>query len=74
MIDRSRPEPPVHQSHLFTLRLWQEDLGGGQTDWRGKIQHVNSGEVRYFRDWQVLEDFLEESALRNCQEGNPMDE
>jgi hypothetical protein len=47
-------------SHLFTLRLWPEDLGGGQTDWRGKVQHVNSGEVRFFRDWRALEAFLEE--------------
>ena len=23
-------------SHLFTIRLWQEELGGGQTEWRGR--------------------------------------
>ena len=50
---------PAHSSHLFTLRLWLEDLGGGQTDLRGKVQHVNSGEARYFRDWTALEAFLE---------------
>ena len=46
-------------SQLFMLRLWQEDLGGGQTDFRGKVQHVSSGEVRYFRDWRTLEAFME---------------
>ena len=46
-------------SHLFTLRLWLEDLGGGLTDWRGMVQHVRSGEVRYFRDWRTLEAFVE---------------
>ena len=43
-----------HDSHLFTVRLWAEDLGDGQIEWRGKLQHVTSGEARYFRDWRVL--------------------
>ena len=50
---------PQHGSHLFMLRLWPEDLGGGRTDWRGSVQHVNSGEVRYFRDWPTLQAFVE---------------
>ena len=50
---------PAQTSHLFTLRLWMEDTGEGQTDWRGKVQHVNSGAVRYFRDWPALEAFVE---------------
>ena len=45
-------------SHLFTVRLWREELGNGQTEWRGKVQHVTSGEVRYFRDWPTLIAFL----------------
>lgn len=47
-------------SQLFTLRFWQEDLGAGKTDWRGKIQHINSGDVSYFRDWHALEQFLQD--------------
>jgi hypothetical protein len=31
-----------------------EDLGNGQTEWRGRVQHVLSGETRYFRDWVTL--------------------
>ena len=54
--DADQPEP---KSHLFILRLWLEDLGNGQNDWRGKVQHVNSGEVRYFRDWSTLEAFID---------------
>ncbi len=46
-------------SHLFTVRLWQEELGNGQTELRGKVQHVSSGEVRYFRDWLTLITFLQ---------------
>jgi hypothetical protein len=47
-------EAKDRQSHLFTVRVWLEDLGEDQTEWRGKIQHVLSGEVRYFRDWTGL--------------------
>ncbi len=47
-----------HLSHLFTVRLWQEELDDGQTELRGKVQHVSSGEARYFRDWPTLIAFL----------------
>lgn len=42
------------RSHLFTVRLWLEELGEGCSEWRGKVQHVVSGEVRYFHDWPGL--------------------
>ncbi|HET9920147.1 MAG TPA: hypothetical protein VFQ30_09930 [Ktedonobacteraceae bacterium] len=47
------------QSHLFTIRLWQEELGEGRSEWRGKVQHVQSGEVWYFRQWSALVGSLE---------------
>lgn len=50
---------PVQVTQLFTLRFWSEDLGNEQSDWRGKVQHINSGEVVYFREWSVLETFME---------------
>ena len=50
----SAEEAQDRKSHLFTIRVWLEDLGESQTEWRGKIQHVLSGEVRYFRDWSGL--------------------
>ncbi len=43
-----------HGSHLFTVRVWQEDLGNDQLEWRGKVQHVHSGEALYFREWTML--------------------
>jgi len=52
--DRSAP-----RSHLFTLRFWPEELGGGQIDWRGQVRHVSTGETRYFRGWPALEAFVE---------------
>ena len=60
MTDRSVADQLAPNSHLFTLRIWLEDLGGGQIAWRGSVQHVNSGEARYFRDWPALEAFVEE--------------
>lgn len=66
------PEQPMHRSHLFTLRLWREGLGGGQTELRGKVQHVSSGEARYFRDWVALKAFLQEVTLRiDAQTAHP---
>jgi hypothetical protein len=47
-------ERPPRRSHLFTLRLWAEDMGDGQTEWRGEVQHVPSGETRFFRNWPSL--------------------
>jgi len=48
-------------SELFNVRVWREDMGAGRIEWRGKVEHVLSGETRYFRDWHVLLDFLQET-------------
>jgi hypothetical protein len=47
--------PPVH---LFTVRVWREELGEGQHEWRGLVRSVASGEARYFRTWPALTDFM----------------
>ena len=47
-------EPRHDPSHLFTLRLWQEALGEGRTEWRGQLCHVLSGQTTYFRSWHTL--------------------
>jgi hypothetical protein len=67
---RQRIKQPGHSFHLFMVRMWPEDLGGGRTDWRGKVQHVNSGEARCFRDWPALEAFLE-GLLRRTNPEEP---
>ena len=51
-----------------------EDLVSGKIDWRGKIQHVNSGEARYFRDWPTMEAFVEELLHRIDPAGRHADE
>ncbi len=59
MIDPRDPKLKGLSSQVFMLRFWSEDLGDGHVDWRGKIQHINSGEVTYFRDWSILERFIQ---------------
>jgi hypothetical protein len=45
---------PRPRSHLFTVRVWEEEIGTDQTEWRGKVQLLSNGDVRYFRDWAAL--------------------
>jgi hypothetical protein len=50
-----KPEQPVRPAtHLFAVRIWLEPLSQEQAEWRGKVEHVLSGEWRYFRDWPTL--------------------
>ena len=55
-------------SHLFTMRLWSEDLGDGQVEWRGKLRYVVSEEIRYFRDWSgliaLLQTMVQDTTLK----------
>jgi hypothetical protein len=55
-------ESPRSQSHLFTVRVWREELGAGRIEWRGKVLHALSGEARYFREWAELIAFVQEQA------------
>ncbi|MEP7359098.1 MAG: hypothetical protein ABI847_17740 [Anaerolineales bacterium] len=47
-------EPVFLLSHLFSLRLWPVEAADGRTEWRGKLEHVPSGENRYFQGWTAL--------------------
>ncbi len=38
----------------FLLRLWPEDMGNGEVEWRGKAQDLATGDSSYFRDWPGL--------------------
>jgi hypothetical protein len=58
MVVKEEAGRPAPSSHTFLLRLWPEELGGGQIDWRGSVQHVASGEARYFRDWPAFQAFV----------------
>ena len=61
--------PSTHRSHLFTVRLWAEDLGDDQVEWRGEVQHVLTSETRYFRDLTSLGSLLD--AMLAIYTGKP---
>jgi len=46
------------RSHLFTVRIWEEEIGVDQIEWRGKVQLLTSGDVRYFRELATLTPLL----------------
>ena len=50
-MDRPSQSP---RSHLFTVRVWKEEVSNGQIEWRGKVQLITNGNVRYFRGWEGL--------------------
>ena len=47
------------RSYLFTIYMWEEEIGLDATEWRGKVQLVSTGEVRYFREWTALVPLLQ---------------
>lgn len=65
---------PSSRSHLFTVRLWPEQSGDGQGEWHGKVQHVLSGEARYFQGWDGLVTLLQETVARIPADQGPSDE
>jgi len=50
--------PETDQSHLFVVRLWKADRQNDAFEYRGRVQHVLSGETLHFRHWEMLIEFL----------------
>lgn len=51
--------PHVPPYHLFVLKIWRAEAGADETEWRGQIQHIASREIRYFREWNLLLEFVQ---------------
>jgi len=51
-------QSPAPGIHVFVLRLWPETQNEGQTEWRGTVRHVASGESHTFADWPTLVNFI----------------
>jgi hypothetical protein len=45
---------------IFTIRLWREKLDERQSEWRGRVQHLGSGQARYFNEIGKIADFIAE--------------
>jgi hypothetical protein len=50
------------EAHSFVLRIWRENRDDPTVDaeWRGWIEHVQSGRRTYFRELQEIEQLLAE--------------
>ena len=65
----TQPNQPKRREHLFTLRLWRENGGEGQREWRGRLYATETGRVRYFHDWSSLLPLLL-AMLREAEEAD----
>ena len=51
-------DPYPYQLHLFTLRVWREQIDQNAYEWRGEVKNTLTGEIRYFRNAASLYDSL----------------
>ena len=42
------------QVQTFTLRIWVTSQKDANIEWRGRIQHIQSGEVQYCQNWDTF--------------------
>jgi len=54
--------PQTRRPHLFVLHIWLEELDEDHREWRGSIEYPATHEKRYFREWQVLIDFMQQAC------------
>jgi len=52
--------PIEENTHVFIVRIWCErrEIEGRMPTWRGMIEHVPSGERRYFKDLDEIHGFI----------------
>ena len=65
------------RSHLFTIRVWPEEVGegkcGARVEWRGRIQYAANSETLYFRDWDSMLAFLSGKLDSSSVPGEPQE-
>ena len=49
---------PTYRLHLFSVRLWREQVDHERSEWRGQVKNASTGDVRYFRNAVSLYDAL----------------
>lgn len=45
-------------SRSFTVRVWQEDLGEGRSEWRGSVELLGTGKKHYFRGLSQVSEII----------------
>jgi|WetSurMetagenome_2_1015567.scaffolds.fasta_scaffold1274670_1 hypothetical protein len=56
-LDKSNPR---YDTELFTVRMWREVLDD-HFEWRGKVIHSGSHTECYFREWEALTEFIQQT-------------
>jgi hypothetical protein len=58
--------------HAFIVKLWLErrEIEGAKPEWRGRIDHVQSGKRAYFRDPAQIMRFIQ-AYLENTEPSPP---
>ena len=62
--------PESGQSHLFSLRVWRTSSYAGHPEFRGQIHHVLSGEIRHFRTWDAMAEFIVAQVEQDSASGD----
>jgi hypothetical protein len=62
--------PPVPPVSTFVVRFWQEWSATGSR-WRGRIEHVQSGQSAAFLDVDEMLDFVHRAGVMGGDEGRP---
>jgi hypothetical protein len=66
-------EPPVPPISTFVIRFWREWSVAGPR-WRGRIEHVQSGESIAFLNWDGMLDFIRSFGAMSDDESRPAKE
>lgn len=56
------------QTQTFILRVWLKSRQGAGREWRGRIQHVQSGEIQYCQNLDAVIAYVEK-VLDERQDG-----
>ena len=57
---------------IFTIRLWREKLDERESEWRGRVQHLGSGQARYFNEIGKIMDFIADHLSKEKVEVQPL--
>lgn len=57
---------------IFTIRLWREKLDERESEWRGRVQHLGSGQARYFNEIGKIIEFIADHLSKEKAEMQPL--
>jgi hypothetical protein len=60
-------------NHSYIVRIWLEprEIEGANIEWKGSVQHVTSGERKYFTTFAQLNAFIAKCAALDVPELAP---